>query len=547
MTTTIRSFIAVNVSSEVPIQPHQYNIRVTVEPADSVVINITDPIIKTATQFLSDIISGYIDEDRELKTLLNFGGDTQDVIISKRTGPLDRTGVPTIQFKLLKPLPENVGIGTTSFVSREVANTLIDKVRVRFAPEIDDTPYLRPKNLSVKPRDMLGKSLNNITLKILSLETGSLGGTDSSKNVFFDDVIYRRWYSYDFNSSELNIDYTDYNNFVFYGSAAMRLLAFSDKLKKIEYLTSQSKQFSGTVFTGSLAHAGTSYIMAQSAEISKNKEDIIRSFDRYEQFLYFTPSGSTLPYSASAYYADGGVEYNPISYWPKDVNNIPHSVYSVDGELWLDTQLSIASRYDEFNVNNLVNTIPSHIQEDEESGSYITFISMIGHFFDLLKPYIDQFPSIYSRYINPEEELSKDLVGVVAESVGFPLPTLNSIYNLSDNVIGTNDELPRRDYTIETYKRLLHNIPYFTKTKGTRTALVSLLKTFGITENMINVNESGTQESSSVYIVNEFTTGLDFTGISTYITAPVSHSNRIPYPRSMQINFSPILNISKIF
>jgi hypothetical protein len=240
MTTTIRSFIAVNVSSEVPIQPHQYNIRVTVEPADSVVINITDPIIKTATQFLSDIISGYIDEDRELKTLLNFGGDTQDVIISKRTGPLDRTGVPTIQFKLLKPLPENVGIGTTSFVSREVANTLIDKVRVRFAPEIDDTPYLRPKNLSVKPRDMLGKSLNNITLKILSLETGSVGGTDSSKNVFFDDVIYRRWYSYDFNSSELNIDYTDYNNFVFYGSAAMRLLAFSDKLKKIEYLDRKS-------------------------------------------------------------------------------------------------------------------------------------------------------------------------------------------------------------------------------------------------------------------------------------------------------------------
>jgi hypothetical protein len=183
--------------------PFVFNVR----PIDLHISEITKQV---SADFFQRLLSSYIDEDRELKELLNFGEDRQSVILAKRFGPIDATGTPTVQLKLLQPVPDDVGTDNRAFVSREVANTVIDKFRVRFAPEIDNTPFLRPKNTDVRINNQLGKTLRNVTLQLLSLETGSLGASDSSNNVSFEDQIFRRWYSYDFNSSELNLDFTEY-------------------------------------------------------------------------------------------------------------------------------------------------------------------------------------------------------------------------------------------------------------------------------------------------------------------------------------------------
>lgn len=364
-----------------------YNFTIDLSPVE---INITEPIRRTAYRFLDEIISDFIDENRELKTLVNFGEDTQTVALNYRYGIPDASGNNTIQLKLLRPLPDEVGLNTPTFLSREVANTVIDKVRVRFAPPIDATPYLRPRNERVDYNKQLGKSLNNVTLKVLSLETGSFGSFDTSKNLSFEDSIFRRWYSYDFDSAELNIDFSDYNNFVFYGSATMRLAAFREKLRQLERLQQDNKQFIGTVFTGSFDSVGSSLVLNESAEFSKQKEDIIRSFDRYEQYLYFTPSGSNNPYSGSLWYDDDWYDYNPIGYWPKTSSGSLYSVSSSIAQDWYTTQSAIAERFDEGNENNLINTIPTHIREHEDNAPYFTFVAMIGHFFDTIKPYIDQ-------------------------------------------------------------------------------------------------------------------------------------------------------------
>jgi hypothetical protein len=52
--------------------------------------------------------------------------------------------------------------------------------------------------------------------------------------------------------NKLNIDYSDFNNFVFYSSATERLENFKYKLELLEYYTSQSiavSQLSGSVAT----------------------------------------------------------------------------------------------------------------------------------------------------------------------------------------------------------------------------------------------------------------------------------------------------------
>jgi len=501
-----------------------------------IAVNITEPLLSSSFEFLKSALAVYIDEDRELKTLLNYGEDRQSVILAKRYGPLDANNLPTMQLKLLQPVPDSIDTNLPVFLSREVANTLIDKVRVRFADEIDATPYLKPPNLAANTNIRLGKSLNNVTLKLLSLQTGSSGADDAYQNKTFEDQIFRQWYSYDFNSSELNIDFTDYNNFVYYGSAAMRLAAFREKLKSLELIDINRIQFlSSSTYSPNSSSAGFLFVQEKAAEYAKEKENIIRAFDRYEQYLYFTPSGSNSPYTASAFYADNGYEYNELAYWPKDASGSIYLTYHPSSSAWYETQSLIAQRFDEFNENNVINTIPMHVREDDNSSAYITFVAMIGHFFDTIKPYVDQFPYIHSRNLNPNTELSKDLISEIAESVGFTLPTLNSTYDLTDNILGSIEETPRRDLTAEIYKRLLHNLPFFAKAKGTKTSLDALLKTFGITPQLISVRETGTPVTSSYYVYDEFSSGLDFDETKTsYISLPFEASAR--FPTTLQFN-----------
>ena len=511
----------------------QTSILVRILPAvGPIPVNISDPLIRSALSFFSASLQTYIDEDRVLKTLLNYGEDRQSVILASRYGNLEST----VQLKLLQPLPEEITADSRVFISREVDKSIISKMRVRFAPLINAAPYLRPRNTAVQTNAQVGHTLSNVTLNTLGLVSGSIGADDKFKNKTFEDEIFRQWYSYDFNSSELNIDFTDYNNFMFYGSAGLRLSAFREKLRAIEKLDAKQQQFTSASYVGNIAYGGSSYVQKETANTSIQKEDIIRSFDRYEQYLYFTPSGSDKPYSASAYYADTGQEYNSLAYWPKTGSAL-WPVSSTTATEWFATQSLIAQRFDEFNENNLVNTIPTHIREDDNSAAYITFVAMTGHFFDTIKPFIDQLPYINSRYLDPNEELSKDLINEIAESVGFTLPTLNSIYNLSDNILGTETVSPRRDFTAETYKRLLHNLPLFAKAKGTKTAIHTLLRSFGISPQLIDVRESGTHTTASFNNFDEYSSGVDFdTTTVSYIKLPLSQSLR--NPRSLQFNFT---------
>ena len=525
----VKSGIRIDVDIRPAATPSQikniiYKFNVNVRPIQ---INISEPIIEAANRFLDDIFETYVDEERELKTLLNYGEDRQSVILAYRRGPIDFNGLESIQLKLLQPVPDDITTDTPVFLSREVAKTTIDKIRVRFAPELDATPYLRPKNLKVKADLDTGKFLRNITLNKLSLQSGSAGREDQFKNKTFEDQIFRQWYSYDFNSSELNIDFTNYENFVFYSSAALRLAAFKQKVERIEKLEQSRKQILAT-YTSNTASAGLIYVQEKSQEYALEKENIIRAFDRYEQYLFFTPTGSNSAYSASFDYVDGGTEYNAVGYWPKSGSEL-WPVNSATAINWYNTQLEIAQRFDEFNENNLINTIPTHVREDHDSGAYLTFVAMIGQLFDNIKLYVDQFPNIYSRNLNPNEELSKDLINEIAESIGFVVPSVDSIFNLTDNILGTTSDVPRRDLAAEIYKRLLHNLPFFAKAKGTKTAIQAFLNTFGITPQLLSIKETGAPVTSSYSVFDEYTTGLDFDVTkSSFIRIPVSVSNRSP-------------------
>lgn len=418
-------------------------------------------------------------------------------------------------------------------------------------------------------------SITNQTLESLLVSQGAVGAMSDVGSYSFEDLIFERYYNADYKSSQLNIDFSDYSNFVFYGTAEGRLRAFREKLLRIERIQRQlepifaSQSIANNLYTTSsikfgpvasvqtgvyvinpsqsYAYTGSTstpyYIQEKTKEISLEIESIVRSFDPYEEYLFFDQSNE--PYTASFAHADGGQEYNASAAWPKNVATQVYSPLVVSGSDWFDSQLEIAKRYDQFNPNNLIFTVPLHILEDDASVDFITFVSMVGNFFDNLKPFIDQFTEIYDRSPDPNEGLSKELINEIAESFGIELPNLMAIRNIQEYVLGTTDTVAVKEATAETWKRLLHNLAFIQKSKGTKTSIETLFRSLGFHPALISIKESGPTHVSSYQLVDEFTNSLRFMPQSgSRITLPQNIVGTTP--KTLQIRFSTEIDFSTI-
>lgn len=503
----------------------------------NVVVDFFAALSQSAVNVINQKTTNFYDEFTSYKTLLNFGNDIQYVASAWRTPPSRPENSASIQLKLLGPLDDTVMEFDTAFISRELAKSVIDNIEFTFAPEQDTTPYLRPFSLNRSAVTENKKFVNGVTLESLQLQTGSSGIIVSNVTASYENLTFRRWLTDGFNASELNIDFTDYNNFVHFGSAYERLRTFNEKLVKIDRLTSESiavrPSSSGEVVIGSFVSMSSVSALLKA----KEKEEIIRNFDPYEQFLYYAPQET--PYSASAFYAINEIEYNPTGSWPKTQDGTPYSPYSTVVSNWLTTQLAIAQRYDDNNENILIRQLPDHITNDEDSADFLTLVSMVGHVMDNIKVYIDQFPYIYSTNSNPFDELTMDQVYEVAQSFGLNLPNVYSLEKLQTFNASILGESGSRSSVAETWKRFLHNAIYITKAKGTRTSVDSLLNIYGISSPVIQVKETSYPVNGNYIKSDEVSYGVLFTG-----SAPTSHI-KLPFvsgsidTSTVQIRFRP--------
>lgn len=489
-------------------------------------VQLFDTIIETARQVVREKVLTFFDKDREYKTLLNFGNDRQYVAEAWRLAPKS-TG--SVQLKLNTPLDADINVETRAFISREIAESVIDVINFELAPPIDTTPYLRPANADVRNYVNSKMLATNVTLKNLGLITGSVGTIINDTTITYEDLVFRRWFTGDFKSSELNINFTDYSNFVHFGSAYKRLQTFSQKLEKIEELTSASISSSVSSSTVSI------FLKAQE------KEEIIRNFDPYEQFLYYATA--SLPYSASVFYTTDAIEYNATGSWPKQNDGTVYSPYSTVAANWLDNQIPIAQRYDSNNPNYLVVNLPKYIQEDDQSTEFLTLFDMVGHLMDNIKVYIDQFPNIYLTNIDPLQGLSMDQVYEVARSFGLKLPNVYALESLQTFNAQFSGESGSRTYVAETWKRFLHSMVYLAKTKGSRTSFDALLNTYGINSPVLQLKETTHPLAGNYIQSDELTYGLRFTGsVENFIKLPFVSSSLTA--STIQLSFNPILRES---
>lgn len=318
----------------------------------------------------------------------------------------------------------------------------------------------------------------------------------------------------------LNIDYSDFNNFIFYSSATERLSNFKYKLELLEYYTAQSS--SAASLSG-----GTSTTNANDYKSLYN--NLIGTFDEFENFLYYQSSSALFSNNIPSINPNvsfiTGSYINPV---PKINNSIPYQLQSVTSsifESWYSGTYESASLYDLRNNNKLTKSIPEFILLDENNEQLSIFVNMLGHHYDILYSYINSMTKINNRDEHPKKGMPNELLYSVAKQFGWTLTNGNQYQNLWEYVLGTNEtgtpltgsntvgdeSLPGREMTFNVWRRIVNNIPGLLKSKGTKRSIQALLSCYGVPQSLITIKEYGGPriERKPVYEKLNFDYALD--------------------------------------
>ena len=304
-------------------------------------------------------------------------------------------------------------------------------------------------------------------------------------------------------TTDLNLEADDlgFGNFIHFSNAESRLRNFRTKLESIETLNSNS---------ASLLTITSSITRIQQIEAERQR--IKNSFDPYEHYLYF---------ESSSYASSSDGQFHDTS-WPKSNSSSPYTLQSVStAASWYNNLISSASDYDQRNMNSLRNSLPEHIYADTENNVFLEFMDMVGQQFDEIYTYVNTFTDINKRVNKVSEGISKDVAREYAKALGLELYSGNDLLVLPTYLLGKDVdggalyESPQEEVTEKIWKRILANLPFFLKSKGTERAIKGLLNCYGIPSSMLRVREYGGPDKGTrvnYEIKRKFTRALDFKG-----------------------------------
>lgn len=384
----------------------------------------------------------------------------------------------TIALKLYEPLPKRYGIKSFVQVVEKVSDSIVVQIEPEVEPTIAVKPRLRPANFDVK----LELPNSNPTQYFNYDELFSYDNSNSNRELY--SLLNEK-------SVAVNIDHSNYKEFIHFSSATERIKNFKYKLQLIE-----SYQTSLDTVNG-LSATNTVNIVGSNSRYTNLIKGIVGNFDHYERHLYFNSGSSS---------------------WPKTTTAKPHSNTAsteIQAVNWYNSQLVSASNYDAQNYDVLGNALPEYIRDDNANNPGVLFTHMIGQHFDNLWIYTKAITDKYNADNRVNVGVSKDLVKEAIKSLGVKIHNSEEgstdlfKYLIADSydsgsqlevitqfnsVPGVStDEQPisRKEYETEVYKRIYHNIPFLTKAKGTQRGIRALINCFGIPSNFLKIKQYG--------------------------------------------------------
>ena len=417
------------------------------------------------------------------------------------------SSIDSIVVKLSKPLDTNVNERDECSIDARIMRSIVEKI-IAFP--------------AIQSEDVVDFSQPNFALDI---SEGNTSGTSFRSwetlldvNATTQNELVQTYLSSSFGNITLNIDYSDFANFVHFSSATERIDNFKYKLEQIETYDARIDLLESVSGSDALTNISQSIV---------RKNRIINGFDEFERYLYYSNDSNNYTYWSSS---DQLIEPYPKS------STYPHvlrSTTSTEGRSWYTGTYESASVYDSFNDSRLRNMIPIHLQEDERNDEYTTFIDMIGQHFDVQWTYIKSLTDVNRREEHPKDGLADGLLQSVAESLGWKLSNGYTDVELwkyalgveSDGTLyqsGSLQSKSREQIVHETWRRVVNTIPMLYKTKGSARSIKALLSTYGIPQAFLQIREFGgpaLPSRKNIYEHERFINKLEVSS-TQYLTNP---------------------------
>jgi len=466
-------------------------------------IKLDEDIIKTA---IFDAFKEHLrfvepePDSKFLTHLANFSNDEHILISSWETDNWtlsekieDELGnqkiskqVDSIILKLYSPLPADIVVNSTFWITKLMTNPLIETVILSEQNNIECPPIKGP-NFGIDFDYIAGNSIGFESLDNLIFSAPTTTSLDNLVQTYVTTSL--------FNTDDLNIKYYDgtiyltgsiiWNNFVNFSSAKERVDNFVYKVQLIEaYEELISSSINSPIYSVSIN---------EKNELSRQKikkEKIIQGFDGFEKFLY-TPA-----YQSESLYTNSGS--NSIT-WPYS-GSIRLASNTLEVNDWYTNIVNLAEDYDSINKNFIKNNIPEYILINTENQNFLLLLSLLGQHFDTLYFTTKSIEKSRGLGYKAKNTISDRLIFDTLKSFGWDAKSLSYDNKLWEYALGLNNDgaqvetNPAKKRTYELWRRIINNLPYLLKQKGTRKGIYALLSCYGIPSSNLSILEFGGPE-----------------------------------------------------
>jgi hypothetical protein len=497
---------------------------------------------------INRIVEGFVaqfdrkvfDESKFLTHLLHLGnGDNK--VITTWTG-LDESNTdkaflsPTedsLILKLYEPLPTSVQPNQKVWITKAQTEPMIEMVTLVGSLDKLCQPLKGP-NFTLETDNGTGMQI--------FADLIASGSTTSTS------LIQKYITNNDIDTSQLNIEYVSgstytFDNYVHFGSSAERVKNFWYKIQLLEsyqstynsvspnnvvltYLTTEDGYILLTENNIPLEFETPSYNILSQLEANKqldNINNLIGSFDGFETFLYTST--------------------NNLAY-PKVSNTIVATTSNTAID-WYDTIISVADDYDKYNPNYLNNNLPRFIKEDYDNEEYMLFLDMIGQHFDIIWAYINSLKELKNLNQATSNGFSDELVFQMLESMGWEGKRAYDSQFLWEYAFGQNKDGTEKygrslkSANEEVWRRILNNLPYLLKHKGTSRSLKAVMACYGVPQSLLTIMEFGgpqdpTLGGTSKFTFDDRTAAINFTNTNEYVQTDWKEVSGT-YPNSVEL------------
>jgi hypothetical protein len=462
-------------------------------------------------QFDSKILE--TETSKYLTHTLNFG-DADNKIITTWTG-----SEGSLIVKLYEPLPTSIQTNEQVWISKLQSNPILETVTVS-GLQSDLCSPLKGPNFSV------GAS-NDIGYKIYDDLIAS--GSETS-----NDLVNRYLSKLNLDTSKLNIEYVSgsndtqwyyaFQNFVNFGSATERISNFYYKMQLVEKYKDRLASLTSTSIAGVVLTEAMELLLTDDVsedggflgfEIEKfvfrnptegidaqktldSLNTILRGFDGFELFLYKDLNVLAYPkYSTPAYLGQSIYLLYPTNY--------------SDVIAWYEYAIAAATEFDKYNANYIVNNIPEFIYTNSENNDFVVFLDMIGQHFDTIWVYINALSKFKKLDEAGLKGVPDNFVWNILKSFGWEGKRAFDSQFLWEYAFGQSKEgYPKYSTSLEdannqVWRRILNNLPYLLKHKGTGRAMKAIMACYGVPQSMLTIMEFGGPQDPTKGGVSEFT------------------------------------------